>query len=76
MLIFASDNIFLRTFFFKRERGKETERACSGETSTCCSTHSCINWSILAYALTRYRTRNPGALGRHSNQLSYSASAR
>ena len=54
----------LKFFIIFRERKRERE------TSVCCSTHLCIHWLILVWALTGDRTHNLGVLGQHSDHLS------
>ena len=55
----------------ERVRDRETQRG----TSICCSTHLCIYWLILVYALTRDYTCNLGVFGQCSNQLLYPSRA-
>ena len=64
------------TFFFfyllilerERKEGREKHRFC-------CPTYLCLHWLLLLCALTGDKTRNTGASGRCSNQLSYPARA-
>ena len=45
----------------EKERQRETER--ERETLIYCSTYLCIHWLLLACALTRDGTCNPGVSG-------------
>lgn len=57
---------FYGLVFLERREGRKRER----ETSTCCSTFSCLHWLILVGALTPDGTHDLGVSGQYSNLLS------